>query len=1045
MEEIVLTLRHCTDNEKRGALMARLRYLQEQQPQNFLSTSWKWISSPQYTGDDRFFVAALVLSFVNDSWRSWEGDKNTKGTILQKYIDLALGANFPSEALCRKLGSIIAVMAKFGPKSSEPAALPPFIPMVVDAYLAVLHSLQQSSTTNSSCSSPSMMAMGEGELEKAAQALLLLHVFLKEVHTKRIGKVFEKVCQYIAPFLSQTLTLFPFSFCSSNLEYMFALRGLKCAYRVFGCGFFHPPFYAFLLQQAWEVADRVTGSTNTTFHPMQRLPPTNGSCTRVLDYVVKIFQNLVVSFPSQLHQLPTDFFLPIDPQVVGTSFDRSLLYFLFSSILSSGKESVHDELISEKCVCRSMNIFTVSLTAEESDDFVKEYLKRFTASPLLAPLMQTIITRFLADDCSPEAMDQWDESPEKGLEELEVECDDELSTASCAEQLFLALTGSDSSAPACLNAAWSIVKNLFHEGQEMSVTAALHAVGIGYYTMRDNSDYLSFLKLNLLPILRNSTGALGSTEIGNSSAVSFAVLRRVVWMVGMWCESVPEVSQRQQVHTALADVLLSCTPTSTGRGLMLALTALRSVENFVSDEHFTVDELHPPALLESILQSVARILPHLRCPSVVKQQVGFLYVLMEKGCIPPPGGNRVLALLLPTIHELVGAIHTKAASSCLPDREVEDNGNNSTDDEDNMQMRIPVVSALLECLGAAVKISSDTELVWNLLPVVMACAQPEGVLAAYVEEEAWELLYTMVRYSSVYVSRIEEALQWCLLSVTRDFASLSTVLSCVAACVLCSNLPAEQFFSPDQVIGALRSYRTVVSAEVSLAYLSFFLTLAVQSNGPLRCLIAEQSLSMLALWPDDVQARDQPLQLALLLAIGLQDASNSALLLQLRQIVEATSTSATFSLSTPEEKHYMGSAVSVTTGPVDLVEKILLLLDVASNVAYTRALYSLLRVVVVQCHIQNPSVKDAAHLALQQHEADLTRGVHNSDTIDHGEEGNMFANLYEETEEEQKERAIREVTANTTIPSNTIHYQRVLKRFSSVLFFDELQNFTELL
>lgn len=1032
MEEVVLTLRHSTENEKRGAVMARLRYLQEQQPQSFLSSSWEWISSPQRAGEDRFFMATLVLSFVKDSWRSWEADKNTKGAILQKYIELALNEYFSSELLCRKIGSIIAVMAKFGPKSSEPGMLPPYIQKVVDAYLA---SLQQLSPSSSSA------MMNAEYLERASQTLLLLHVFLKEVQIKRVGKVFEKVSQYIAPLLLEALRIFPFSAFSSKLEYIFALRGLKCAYRVFGSGCFHPTFCSFMLQQAWEAVNRARSSIDAST-AVRGFPTTEGSYTRPLDYVLKTFQKLFICFSFQLHQLPPDFFIPSDASLVGTSCDRSLLYFLFSVILSCRKDSVNGELISEKSVCRSISIFTLSFTTEESDSYVKEYLKRFTMSPLLAPLMETIITRFLADDCSSEVVRQWDTNPERGVEELEMDCDDELSPVSCAEQLFLGLTGSEENAAICLNVAWAIVKNLLTEGQEVLITAALHAVGIGYYTMRNNSDYLSFLEFKLLPILQNATTVVASTTTGESSAVSVAVLRRVIWMVGMWCESVPEMEQRRQVHNALASVLVLCTPSSPGRGLMLALVALRSVENFVSDENFTVEELQPPALLESILQTIALVLPQLRSPSVVSQQVGFLYVLMEKGCIPAPGGNTVITLVLPTAQGLVDEIQNKSSlPSLVGEKEAEDDDNAGKGEP----LKMSVVLTLLECLRGAVTISSGTAEIWELLPVVLACTHPEGVLAAYVEEEAWELLLIMARYSQVYVPRMNEAIRWCLLSVSRDFSSLSVVWSCISTLVLCNNLPAEHFFSAEQVIEWLHTYSNVCATEVCSSFLAFFLTLMVQSHGPLRSVLAERSLCTLALWSDDVQCADQPLQLALLVAIGLKDASNVALQAQLRQIVETSPTANRFSPSCEKKEGFSISPApdrTTSSSPtaeqgdqVDFVEKILLLLDVASNLAYTLALHALLRVILENCSIQNPSILEAVRLALQKEVNDNSTET-SSSTVEAAQASVEYVDLYEETEEEQKERALREVTASTTIPSSTMHYQRLLQRFHSILFCD---------
>lgn len=1046
MEEIVFVLRNSTDNEKRTEFSARLKQLQEENPQSFLISAWEFMSSSLKSEEDRFVVATLVLSFVRDSWRSWEADKRIKGEILQKYTELAMSEEFQKEFLCRKLGSIVAVMAKFGPKPSELGMLSPFIQAVVDTYLIAIQPIPCSSPTHS------LLPLSSAQLKKSSSTLLLFHIFLKELQTKRVGKVFEKVCEYATPRLSEVLISFPLSAFSSNIEYTLTLNLLKCAYRVFGFGVFDASLSCFLLTEGAKLMHRLCGNGPTRTEMLSCSSSEGGQIIRLLEYVLKTIQKMLTYFPSHLHQLPRDFFCCLsDFSLTATSFDSSLFYFLYSIILCSRTRVSGEELISEKLFCRSMSIFTLCYAIEESDSFVKESLTRFAASHLLPDLMQVIILHCLADNCTSEALTRWDENPEKGVEELDVECDDEFSTVSCAEQLFLALTGSEGSAPMTLQTAWAIVKEPLSkdlkgeldDDLKRNVTAALHAVGIGYYTMSTNSDYLSFLETTLLPILQNATNAFTNQMTERSREWSVAILRRVIWMIGMWCESVPEVYQRREVHKALANVLFLCAPGSPGRGVMLALTALRSVENFVSDDRFTVAELHPPAVLESILHAVAHVLPRLQSPSVVKQQIGLLYVLMEKGAIPSPGGDTVVRLLLPVVNDLVATTLRESSPSLSREGAREEDDHQA--EEESSELKLAVLGTVLECLSGAVKICSGSELIWDLLPIVVACTQPGGALAAHVEEEAWELLCTMARYSQVYGIKVDEAIHWCLLSVSRDFSSLPTVWSCVTACILCSSLPSEKFFSEEQVLGWFHAYAVALSEELCSVYLGFFLTTMAQSQGPLRSLVAEQSLFLLATWSYDIQDRHQPLQCALLLSIGLKDTLNTALLAHVMQAVEWNPSSAEnfhFFLNHNLLPHDAKQEQNDSSGVADqknhsnLVEKVLSLMDVASNLAYERALHSLLRTFLVHCSTINRQLEDAVRFCLQQQEISNSAGVDKEGMDNSADGSNEYADLYSETEMERKERALLEVTGNPCISSTGVHYLRLSNRFTNILFDD---------
>lgn len=965
MELIINVLRRSTNNDERKEADARLRVLQEEQPQVFLAYAAEKISSAQNPTEERFFMATVLLSFVEQSWHSWS-EKTAKVAIIQEYTKLLLTECFSAEPLCRKLGTVVALMAKLGPKAQEPGALPPHIALVADAYLAALRQLPPSPSAE--------------QYAQVTQVLLLLHLLLKEVQTKRVGNVFEKLCQYVAPTLSVTLAVTPFGSVKTMEEYKFALRGLKCAYRVFGCGMFDPQFSVYILEQAWGLST-LLGSNDAMADAYIRL----------MDYAVKALQKVVVYFPTQLHHLTTEFFIPADPSEVGSAKDRSLLHFLYAIIMAgrgtrgsaSEKEGV---VISEKSACRAMSIISISLTAEDADAFVQEYLRLFTSSSLLPSLMEAIIVSFLSDDCSAETLTLWQSNPERALEDLDMEYDDENSTISCAEQLFLALTGSTTNASQCLSAAWSTVTSLLDHGSEADITAALHAIGIGYYTMSNTSGYLEFLEKKLLPILWNAIQSAGS------GSTSVFVLRRVVWLIGMWCESVPDVAARAVVHNALTGALNGC------NNVVIGLTALRAVENFVSDDHFTVQELSAEGL-QMVLNGVQAVLPLLQSPTVVKQLVGLLYVLMEKQVLPSPAGDAVVALLLPVVQGFIAryleAFHRREAGgeSALKD-DVDDEG-----EVDGLDTAL--LGTFLECLTGAVKICSGGEYMWTALyPIVLSCTNPDGVLAPWVEEEAWELLVEMGRVSVSYTALTEEALCWCLRHTDRDFVALHTVFSCAATLLLSRERAIEDLCSDAHLTEWMQRYAVLSSKEVGGATLSFLLTVVLRSQGPLRRLISIRSLEVLAEWTEDVQASAQPLQLALLFAVGLRDPEQADDLLSL-----------------------LGSAVSATmTESGSLLEKLLLLLDVSPNKAYDVALYSILAASQARGFVP-PQDADAVQYALEQRKPTSVDDIPNGGVDD----GN-------ETEEEKRENALLDVTFNYDVRTESLHYRRLVAAFSPLLF-----------
>lgn len=888
MEDIIFTLHHSNDNDARKLATIKLTHLQNEQPEEFMTYTWDRVSNTATPPEDRFFVSTLVSSFVQDSWRSTSTEAFKK-ELLVNYTQLVISEHFTSVPLCRKLGEIIANMARLGPKSRVPGNLPEFVEIALNAYLAVLQKIQD----------PSFSPDGYASI---SQVLLLLHVLLKEIHRKRIGKLFEQACQFVAPSLSLILGKVFFSPITSEAAFHLVLHALKCASRVFGCGLFDQPFCWYLLAQAWELAQaQQTPSAFSTQY------------MRLMDYVLKIFFNVVSYFPTQMQLLGLDFFAvqeAVSPKESsnGTT-DRSLMRFLSGVVQSSGEGSV---IISVSAASRAMSILTLFFQLEAADPFFQTFLERFTATPQVSQLLEYIMVHFLPDHCTQETIEIWRKNPEITLEDLDVEYGEEDSTMSCAEQLFLSFTECSCHEKSCLTEAWRVVNRLLDQGGEEQITAALHSVGIGFNTMSENSGYITFLQEKLLPILWSTVNA---GKDGQPKPVSEFVLRRVVWLIGMWCESVEEVPLRIEVHTALGTLLKS------GLSAAIGLVALRTVENFVSDNHFTPEEL-PADLPPLLFAAIQSFLPQLRSPTAVKQIVGLIYVLLEK-CSSIADGDAVLELLVPITHAFIAQYLEKVKLSSS-DAFSEDNEG----EEANL---IPsVLRTLLECLGSAVQLSSGNERMWDLMPIVVACTEPGEPLSAWLEEEGWELSLEIARAMKTYGTGAEQALQWCLHHMQRDFPSLPTLLTLAATLVLMRPSPVEDIFTVEMMSEWMRNYvQSTTNMTFCTAYLGLFLSVMVSSQGALRLHIAESSLRTLSLWPTDVQGPPQPLHLSLLVSLSLKDPTQLPYMINL--------------LKAEVERRSEG-------GP-DFIEKVLLLMDVSTNIIFDNGLRTMLKEMVKQCSL----------------------------------------------------------------------------------------------
>ncbi|CCW64099.1 unnamed protein product [Phytomonas sp. EM1] len=768
-------------------------------------------------------------------------------------------------------------------------------------------------------------------------------MLLKEVQTKRIGRAFEILCSKMMDPLS---TVFSRLSLDSHLKcYDAYLYLLKCALRVFGCGVFEPRFYTYLLETTWGLCGGLN-SVEDADARSRRL--------RLLEYAMKILEKMVVFFPTKLNSLPFAFFVPPMSTVPHASHSLFELVVVIIETRSSAPPSAHHDLgeegevVSEKLACRAARLLTMFLAAEDGDEFVSGCVKSLCESPLLPRLLRSLIVGFLADDTSAEALREWDVAAERVAGEMDVDMDDEASLTGCSEQLFLALTGSTNGGPASLRAAWLLVNRLL-EGGEGDVTAALHAIGIGYYTMAasattgDHRDYLDFLHGRLLPMMQAASFG------GSAPTTSLFILRRVVWLVGMWCESVPHPPHRRQVHAALETVLRAYQGSP-----VMVLTALRAVENFVSDSNFSVEELTETSL-ETIFGSLQSLLPRLRSPDSVKAVAGLAHVLIEKGALRAHG-DFVLDIFLPAVVQLLSAC--EAAPSKAGDGLPAGGEGGSLDDgeEGGGGCRDMItLGALLECLQSSIKVCATEEAVWRpFSPVVVACSAPGRVATPWVEDGAWALLLEMGRGvgkaggPATLQPLLAEALRWSLHHTQREFSALPLVLRCVYTLLLGWGGSAEDFFAGEATpLQWLTTMWCTPIPELRSAYFCALTAIVRRGGDSLRRGVLLQALALMAA-SEDIQAEEAGVLAACLVYVCLpvQDPGRAA-------------------LSPGEPRSVVSDIAEAVNNQPQLLEKLVLLLDVSPNRLCSHCITFLLRQCLEMLPQMSPEDRNMVNLALE--------------------------------------------------------------------------------
>jgi hypothetical protein len=1016
MDALFEVLRSSTDNDARKAAAAQLRQVQSEQPDAFLQHTYNGIAASQLKPELRFFLCTLVLAFLDESWHGGVSP-NSQEHFLALYVQLVVSQPFPSMLLARKVGTIVAVMARRGSRKAQVGGMPPLIEHVVSRYVAELNGATQAH-----------------DYDRLRHLLLSVHLLVKEMQGSRVGHVFEDVCQASVAPLSRVFALL-LDAAAMLAHYDVCLYLLKCSLRVFGRAVFDPAFGSFLLCTAWRLAEGLGRGDADPTEAEHRL--------RLLEYTLKIMESIVVYSPRELRELGESFFLAVevasgsgnniggrgDGAIIASvpssapnplshatpppplSQQKSSLFILLVAVVSSQVGAV----VSEKAVCRALRIFTSLLSAEDGDDFIAQRLCHFAMSAAFPTLLRHVVSTYLADVTTAEALAAWSQEPERVAAELDVDMDDETSMTSCAEQLFLAFTGSTVCAAAALSVAWSVVNQLLQEGDVALITAALHAIGIGYYTMasEDNTSYLTFLRERLLPLLQPD--ALAS--------VSPFVARRVVWLVGMWCESVTDTHDRHAVLAALEAVMQHAVHV---RNAVLVLVSLKSTENFISDNGFALTDM-TATLVATVLQTVEMLLAAVQSPTTIKELAGLVHVLIEKGAVQTQGEVLVQLFMSPAqaIIQSYEAQTAAAASAAAAGTGMsgfgahadEEEGEGEGGDDDTLGS----LSMLLDCLGSSVRQCHSDGAIWSLFPtVVLPCTAPTCAATPWAEDNAWELFLAMAQSSHTFDdAAAAQALPVVLQHTHRDFGLLPLVFRTLYTLLLLRHDTVEGVVTAADVDAWVAVVRDSPSAELCGAVTAVLTTVARMSAGPLRRALARHAAHAV-LTSTDVQADQHTVPLAMALAVGCASARSAE---EQQQLLSDLHNAVVQTCSDGARAHGNGFSA--------LLEQLVLLLDVSPSALVSRKVAHLLHTLVITAP-QPPSAADQA--MVQRALEGVTATVAAAGGV---ATGGPHADPSSGNEVEEEARAPQEMLlewlGDEDVPATSPHLARVMHIFAALL------------
>jgi hypothetical protein len=463
----------------------------------------------------------------------------------------------------------------------------------------------------------------------------------------------------------------------------------------------------------------------------------------VLCRVGKIVTSAISSNAGELHQLGQETVL------------HSLLPLLCNATMPPR------EVLPAKYVSRCLASLQELLFMMDSDAFLSDTISKFFSDAnVVCLLLGNLVRSYLTD--SEVTEDEWKQSPEACATGVEADADAE-DEPHCAEQVLLAMLGAGGSAVS--GPAWELLAQLLQQNDEDAMIGALRAMGVAYDYLPKGQEhnYLDFLESMLLPIVRAETPS------------SLKVRRRAIWLVGMWCFVVTDTQQRRRIHDALASVIIR------EDDVVLFLTAVRSMENFISDDAFTAAEL--TSELPQVLERIGTLMVHLTEADSVKRVALLLDVLATK-----TDGNAVSSdSIVAALSGVVAGMLEKATE----------------DDETNLAA---CIGELFRVLAQAVARCSNPPAAWHaLLTSAQKATDRNNSVSLMADTEAWDVLYALVRCTTVDAipalgGSVHDLFHYAVACADRDFEGLPAAMRTVAAVLVLMH--EAQHNSPDLAAAA---------------------------------------------------------------------------------------------------------------------------------------------------------------------------------------------------------------------------------------------------
>jgi hypothetical protein len=396
-----------------------------------------------------------------------------------------------------------------------------------------------------------------------------------------------------------------------------------------------------------------------------------------------------------------------------------------------------------KLVVRVFTACGTLLECAACDPVIGGAVEAFFTGDVLRDVMTNVTKNCLHDEFIDAA--EWAAEPEQFVIEADVEADpDDL--AQCASALLLHLV--DAGGAAGVAAAWEVLLSLLDSPRQGDVVAALHGIGAGCYVLADGqvAAYDAFLHAKLLPVV---TGAVAAGPV---------LQRRVVWVIGQWCESVEAQPVRAEIHAALGDLLAA-----PATDLVVRLTALRTIKHFAIDMHFAAEDMLTGDTVPKVLAAIGGVIPQLRNPAMVGEIAGLVFLVGEKTNGALVAADSIVALFTPVLLSLLAALH------------------------DFDRQAVAAVAAVCQALASAVVGCATPALAWDaLVQPCLGAVSPDSEVACFVDDAAWSVLFALARAATDDMrghAGVAATLDAVLPALDRDSECLPVVVRTVAALV----------------------------------------------------------------------------------------------------------------------------------------------------------------------------------------------------------------------------------------------------------------------